>query len=99
MSAAGPGRLRGRRSRWPGSLLRPVCRTVPPGGAVRPALEAAARDQWPIYQRHRWMLQVSGSRAGLGPNELAAYEAQVRLVDGLGPSGIDMTRIISLLRR
>lgn len=47
----------------------------------RPALEAAARDQWRIYERHPWMLQVSGSRAGLGPNELAAYEAQVRLVD------------------
>jgi hypothetical protein len=43
------------------------------------------------------VLQVSGSRSGLGPNELAAYEAQVRLIDGLGLSGIDMTRTISLL--
>jgi len=63
----------------------------------RPALEAAARDQWQVYERHPWMLQVSGSRAGLGPNELAAYEAQVRLIDGLGLSGIDMTRTVSLL--
>jgi AcrR family transcriptional regulator len=63
----------------------------------RPALEAAARDQWQVYERHPWMLQVSGSRAGLGPNELAAYEAQVRLIEGLGLSGIDMTRTVSLL--
>jgi AcrR family transcriptional regulator len=66
-------------------------------GGWRPALEAAARDQWQVYKRHPWMLQMSGSRAGLGPNELAAYEAQVHLIDGLGLSGIDMTRTISLL--
>jgi AcrR family transcriptional regulator len=69
----------------------------PLAGGWRPALELAARDQWRLYQRHPWMLQVSGSRAGLGPNELAAYEAQVRLIDGLGLSGLDMTRTISVL--
>jgi AcrR family transcriptional regulator len=67
----------------------------PPDGGWRPAVEAAARDQWAFYQRHPWVLQVSGSRALLGPNELAAYEAQLRLFDSLGLTAVEVTRAVS----
>jgi len=63
----------------------------------RPALEAAARDLWELYRRHPWMLRVSVSRLLLGPHELDAREAQLRLLDGLGLTGTEMTRTINLI--
>ena len=58
----------------------------------RSAVEASARDGWDFYQRHPWVLQVSGARALLGPHELDNYETQLRLFDGLGLTGVEMTR-------
>ncbi len=63
----------------------------------RAAVEASARDGWDFYQRHPWVLQISGSRALLGPHELALYETQLRLVDGLGLSGVEMTRVVAVV--
>jgi AcrR family transcriptional regulator len=70
-------------------------KTYPLDGGWRGAVEAAARDEWAFYQRHPWVLQVSGSRALLGPNELAAYESQLRLFDSLGMTAVDVTRAVS----
>lgn len=63
----------------------------------RPALERSARDGWDFYQRHAWVLQVSGTRAALGPHEFDTYETQLRLVDGLGLSGVEMTRVVGVV--
>jgi hypothetical protein len=43
------------------------------------------------------MLQVSGSRASLGPNELAAYEAALQCVMSIGLSGREMVSIVDLV--
>ncbi|MPY91894.1 MAG: hypothetical protein GEV08_02180 [Acidimicrobiia bacterium] len=40
----------------------------------RPAVEVSARDSWDFYQRHPWVLQVSGAQALLGPHEFDLYE-------------------------
>lgn len=61
----------------------------------RAAVEEATRDAWAFYQRHPWVLQVSGSRALLGPNELDGYEAMLRLFDGLGLSALDHARAVT----
>ncbi len=63
----------------------------------RTAVEASARDGWDFYQRHPWVLQVSGSRALLGPHELDLYETQLSLVDGLGLDGVEMTRVVGVV--
>jgi Tetracyclin repressor-like, C-terminal domain len=63
----------------------------------RAAVEASCREAWAFYQRHPWVLQVSGSRALLGPNEFAAYEAQMRLFDGLGLSGEEMVHAVGVV--
>jgi len=63
----------------------------------RAAVEASARDGWAFYERHPWVLQVSGSRASFGPHELDCYEAQLRLLDGLGLRGADVARIVSVV--
>ncbi len=66
-------------------------------GGWRAAVMASARDGWALYQRHPWVLQVSGARAVLGPHELDAYEAQLRLFTGLGLSGVEMARIVGVI--
>jgi AcrR family transcriptional regulator len=63
----------------------------------RAAAETSARDWWDFYQRHPWVLQVSGARALLSPHELDAYETQLRLFDGLGLSAVDMARAVAVL--
>jgi AcrR family transcriptional regulator len=69
----------------------------PRDGGWRAAVEASARDGWDFYQRHPWVLQISGSRALLGPHELDLYETQLRLVDGLGLDGVEMTRVVGVV--
>lgn len=63
----------------------------------RAALEASARRTWDLYHRHPWVLQVSGARAVLGPHEFDWYELQVRLVDGLGLTGLEMARVANVI--
>jgi AcrR family transcriptional regulator len=71
----------------------------PPAGPAewRAAAEARARHYWEFYERHPWVLQVSGSRALLGPHELDQYEATLRIFDGLGLSGDDIARAAGAL--
>jgi AcrR family transcriptional regulator len=69
----------------------------PAEGGWRPAVEAAARMAWDFYQRHPWVLQISGARSGLGPNELDFYESQARLFDGLGLSAVQVARAANVL--
>lgn len=68
-----------------------------PTDGWRAAVEASARHTWDLYHRHPWILQVSGSRAVLGPHEFDGYELQVRLVDGLGLSGVEMARVANVI--
>jgi AcrR family transcriptional regulator len=63
----------------------------------RKAVERCARDGWAFYQRHPWALQVSGSRAVLGPHELDTFETQLTLFDGLGLTGPEMNRAVAAL--
>jgi AcrR family transcriptional regulator len=68
-------------------------------GGWRAAVEAWAEAQWAFYDRHPWVLQVSGARAVLGPHEMDSYEAAIALFDGLGLSGVEMQRIVGVLSR
>ena len=63
----------------------------------RAAVEASARDGWALYERHPWVLQVSGARAVLGPHELDAYEAQLRSSTAWGSPAVEMSRVVGAL--
>jgi AcrR family transcriptional regulator len=63
----------------------------------RPAMEQCARDGWHFYERHPWVLQVSGTRSSLGPHEFDLYEAQLRIVDGLGLPGVEVARVVNVV--
>jgi AcrR family transcriptional regulator len=79
------------------TVLGEVRTDVASDAGWRPAVEAHARALWALYERHPWVLQLVGSRPTLGPNELGLYEAQLRLVDGLGLSATDMANTVSLI--
>ena len=68
------------------------------GEKRRTELEAYARADWDLHLRHPWMLQISSSRAVLGPNETIVLEKGLQIVDGVNLSGRDMMAAVGLLR-
>jgi len=67
-----------------------------PGG-WRGRLELIARENWTLYLRHPWLLQVAASRPVLGPNVTAKYEYELRAIDGIGLSDVEMDSVITLV--
>jgi AcrR family transcriptional regulator len=53
-------------------------------GDWRERLEAFARQEWALYLRHPWMLQVPQGRPMLGPNSMATTDISLRAVDDIG---------------
>jgi AcrR family transcriptional regulator len=67
-------------------------------GAWRAQLEGIARATWELYRRHPWMLQVMAmARPPLGPNSIAGYDRDLRAVDGIGLSDLEMDSVVSLV--
>ncbi|MGW0808860.1 TetR/AcrR family transcriptional regulator [Nonomuraea sp. NPDC002799] len=67
-----------------------------PGG-WRGRLEQIARENWALYLRHPWLLRVAASRPVLGPNVTAKYDYELRAVDGIGLSDLEMDSVITLV--
>ncbi|WP_131743205.1 TetR/AcrR family transcriptional regulator [Actinomadura roseirufa] len=67
-----------------------------PGG-WRARLEHIARDNWALYHRHPWLLQVAAVRPPMGPNLLAKYEFELRAVEGVGLTDLEMDAVIALV--
>jgi AcrR family transcriptional regulator len=63
----------------------------------RAGLVARARADWDLYHRHPWIFQIAHGRGVLGPNELRAFEATLRVLDGLGLSGREMVAAVDLV--
>lgn len=70
-----------------------------PGG-WRARLELVARENWAMYRRHPWLLQVAAtSRPPLGPNLIAKYDYELRAVDGIGLTDVEMDSVVTLIGR
>jgi AcrR family transcriptional regulator len=67
-----------------------------PGG-WRERLRLIARENWALYHRHPWMLQVATTRPVLGPNLVAKYDYELRAIDGLGLTDVEMDMTIATL--
>jgi AcrR family transcriptional regulator len=77
-----------------GETARPE--KVPAGWRAR--LELVARENWALYRRHPWLLQVAAtSRPPLGPNLIAKYDHELRAVDGIGLSDVEMDAVVTLV--
>jgi AcrR family transcriptional regulator len=67
-----------------------------PGG-WRGALTFIAQRNWDLFLRHPWLLHVLDGRPVLGPNINRKYEAELRPLDGVGLSDIDMDSVLTLV--
>ncbi|WP_327584821.1 TetR/AcrR family transcriptional regulator [Nonomuraea sp. NBC_00507] len=67
-----------------------------PGG-WRGRLEQIARENWALYLRHPWLLQIAATRPVLGPNATAKYDYELRAVDGIGLTDLEMDSVITLI--
>lgn len=68
-----------------------------PAPGWRAALTAVARANWDLFVRHPWALHVATGRPPLGPNLMAKYERELRAVDGLGLSELQMDLLVTLV--
>lgn len=66
-------------------------------GDWRERLRHIARANWALYRRHPWLLQVATSRPVLGPNVTAKYDAELRAIDGIGLTDVEMDQVITLV--
>lgn len=66
------------------------------GGGWRAKLELIARENLALYQRHPWLLQAS-HRSVLGPNVIQKYENELRALEGIGLTEIEMDSVLTLL--
>ena len=66
-------------------------------GGWRDRLEAIARQNFALYQRHPWLLQVATSRPPLGPNVVAKYDHDLRAVDGVGLGDVEMDLVVQMV--
>ncbi|GGM73906.1 TetR family transcriptional regulator [Longimycelium tulufanense] len=66
-------------------------------GGWRERLEFIARQNWALYHRHPWMLQVGRTRPPLGPNGMAKYDYELRAVAGIGLTDLEMDSVITLV--
>ncbi|MGY1808874.1 TetR/AcrR family transcriptional regulator [Blastococcus sp. SYSU D00669] len=66
-------------------------------GGWRARLEGMARVNWALFVRHPWALHVATGRPPLGPNLMRKYEVELRAVDGLGLSEVEMDLLVTLV--
>ena len=79
------------------TVLAEEARPDEAAGGWRAGLERRAREDWALYHRHPWILQITPSRSLLGPNETDLFEATMRVVDGIGLGGAEMVLVVSLV--
>jgi AcrR family transcriptional regulator len=82
-------------------MLDTICAEVPPAqhrpAGWRARLELVARDNWDMYLRHPWLLQVATSRPPLGPNLVGKYDRELAAVEGIGLVDVEMDLVVQLI--
>jgi len=63
----------------------------------RKGLRRVAAANWAMYLHHPWTLQVFTGRPPLGPNAIAKYDLELRVVDGIGLTDVEMDAAITLV--
>src|SRR3954454_12692895 len=67
-----------------------------PGG-WRGRLEVVARENLALVRRHPWILEVDIGRPPLGPNMIAKYDYELRAVEGIGLTDLEMDAVVTLV--
>jgi AcrR family transcriptional regulator len=66
-------------------------------GDWRAALSLVAHRNWELYRRHPWMLDLPPGRPNLGPHTSRKYETEIRPLDGIGLTDLEMDGALTLL--
>lgn len=66
-------------------------------GSWQGALRFIARRNWELYGRHPWLLHVNSARPVMGPHISRNYEAELRPLDGIGLTDIEMDDTLALV--
>ena len=66
-------------------------------GNWRARLEAVARANWTFFRHHPWAVHVVGGGRPPGPNRMRKYELELRAVDGLGLSEVQMDLLVTFI--
>jgi AcrR family transcriptional regulator len=74
-----------------------TARPAEPLPGWRARLEQIAHENWALYRRHPWLLQVATSRPPLGPGVTAKYDYELQAVAGLGLTDIEMDSVLTLV--
>jgi AcrR family transcriptional regulator len=79
------------------TVFAETVRTGEVEGGWRERLDRVARDNYALYVRHPWLLQVATSRPVLGPNLIAKYDYELRAVADIGLSEVEMDLVVTVL--
>jgi len=63
----------------------------------RKGLRAVAKANRNVHTKHTWLLEIAPARSLMGPHEARKTELELRVLDGIGLSDIDMERALSLV--
>jgi AcrR family transcriptional regulator len=63
----------------------------------REGLRQVAAVNWAMYLHHPWTLQIFTGRPPLGPNAIAKYDLELRVLDGIGLTDVEMDAAITLV--
>ncbi|MFG2868471.1 TetR/AcrR family transcriptional regulator [Streptomyces sp. NPDC048338] len=63
----------------------------------RPRLERVARVNRALFERHPWLMTPLPGRPPLGPGVIAKYDAELRAVEGIGLTDVEMDSALTLV--
>lgn len=77
---------------YPAEDIRAEC-----SGDWKDAIRYIAKTNWDMYMKHPWIADLSGRRPVLGPHIILKYELELRALDGIGLTDIEMDSTLSLI--
>lgn len=80
-----------------GDLYADVDEPLRQPGGWRAAMEFVAQRNWEVLMRHPWIHEVPATRSALGPNIILKYETELRPLDGLGLTDVEMDSTLNLI--
>lgn len=66
-------------------------------GGWRDGLRYIAERNWDLWLRHPWLLDVTGGRPTLGPSAFLKYEAELRVLEGIGLTDLQQDSVLALV--
>jgi AcrR family transcriptional regulator len=79
------------------SVLTELYADGAPAGNWRARLHAVADENRKLFLRHPWAVHLAPGRPPLGPHAMRKYELELRAVDGLGLSDLEMDLLVGLV--